>query len=478
MDRYLLGLDLGTTGCKAMLFDEKGTIMGSRYIEYGLIFVPEGVEQNAEDWWTNLCECVKGTVADAGIDPAAVAALSLSSQGISGVPVDKELRPLYNSLNWLDNRSVAEQAEMKEKLGLSVIRALTGKNKCDYSLPELVWLLRNRSDELAAIDKYLMPLDFLNARMTGRAVTDLSMASGTLAFDMNRAEWIDSFFEAMEVPKDLFAELGAMGAPVGFLTEEAAAQLGLTPATLVALGAQDQRCASLGAGIEKGCVTVSLGTAAALCSLLDAPVLDPEARVTCCAMDGTHWVLESTIGTAGAALKWFRNCFFPGVKYAELDQMALAAGPCPQGIFFLPGLGDGKGSFFGLGLDAKPGSLARAVLEGIAFLLRRHVADHERLLGTEVKELRVFGGGASDVWLQIIADVTRKKVIRPRTNETACLGAAMLAAKGAGLLEDLYDAPELVGAPSAVFTPNPATEAVYAEGAERFSALCGFVDTM
>ncbi len=478
MDRALLGIDLGTTGCKAMLFDTDGAILGSRYIEYGLIFTPEGVEQDSEDWWTNVCLCVRGALKEADIEPSSVAALSISSQGISGVPVDAEGRALYNSLNWLDNRSVEEQAEMQEALGLERIRTVTGKNKTDYSLPELCWLLRRRREELAGIRRYLMPLDYLTLRMTGRALTDYSMACGTLAFNIRRHEWESDFFRALDIPENLFADALPMGTPVGRLTPKAAEELGLSTDTLVVLGAQDQRCASLGAGMEKGIVTVSLGTAAALCSLVDEPVTDPLSRVTCCTMDGQRGALESTMGAAGAGLKWLRNTCFKGTPYPELDELALAAGPGSHGLIFLPRISSEEGMFFGLSLDTAPGDMARAVLEGVAFELRRQVGDHERLLGEPIRELRIFGGGSSKVWLQIIADITGKTVVRPRTAETACLGAALLAAKGLGLAEDIYQAQDLIGAPSARFTPHSENEALYAKAYEKYLSLSAFIDSM
>ena len=476
MEQYLLGIDLGTTGCKSMLFDLQGRILGSHYIEYGLIFTPEGVEQDAEEWWQNTCLCVSSAVKESGVDSRQIAALSISSQGIAGVLVDEAGRPLYNALSWLDNRSTEEQEEMKALFGLDRIRLLTGKTKTDYSLPQLLWLKRRRPEMYQKAFKYLMPLDYLIFRMTGKAVTDYSMASGTLAFDIHSSRWIPDFFNGLDIPQNMVASLGAMGQPVGTLTEDAARAMGLPSSVLVVLGAQDQRCASLGAGIEPGVITISLGTASAVCSLLPAPVADPENFVTCCGMDGSNWVLETTIGTVGAALKWLRNTCMPGQSYDELNALAEASAPGAGGLFFLPRLDRGKGSFIGLQLDTAPGDMVRAVMEGIAFIFRHHIESHERLAGP-CRALRIFGGGSnSRIWLQIIADITGKTVVRPRTHETGCLGAAILAGKGAGLIEDIYHADSMVGAPSEVFYPNPANELLYAEAFKRSLQLSEFID--
>ena len=476
MEQYLIGIDLGTTGCKAMLFDTNGQILSSHYIEYGLLFTPEGVEQDAEEWWRNTCLCVSSCVRQSGVDPQQITALSISSQGIAGVPVDANGQVLYNALSWLDNRSTEEQSRMRQLFGFERIRQLTGKNNTDYSLPQLWWIKRQRPEVYAKTDKYLMPLDFLIRRMTDRSATDFSMASGTLAFDVHHSCWIQEFFDALELPADLWADLLPMGTAVGSLTANAAEAMGLPASVTVVMGAQDQRCAALGAGIEPGVITISLGTAAAVCSLLAAPTIDPEGLVTCCGMDGQSWMAETTIGTTGAALKWLRNTCFAGQSYDELNQLASQAQPGAGGLFFLPLLNRGKGGFFGLRLETTPGDMVRAVMEGVAYIFRHHIENHERLSGP-CRELRIFGGGSnSPIWLQIIADVTGKRVVRPQTHETACLGAAILAAKGAGLLTDIYHAEAMTGAPSQIFTPNSANELLYTEAYRKSLELSDFID--
>lgn len=470
---YLLGIDLGTTGCKSMVFDEKGTICGSDYIECDLIMTDDGIDQDANLWWENVKQSVKSSVGQAGISGEEIAALSVSSQGISFVPIDKDGNTLQNAISWLDGRSTEELALISKKCNEKDVFYHTGKLIRAYVLPQFMWVRDHRREVYDKTYKVLMPMDYIMYKFTGKTVTDLSMAAGTLCYDIHKKEWMPEMFEKFGIDQNMFPELGVLGDVVGTVLPDVAAELGLSEKTKVVLGAQDQRCASFGAGISEGIITISLGTASAICAICDEPLIDDQMKVTCCGLDRDRWMLETVVGTAGVAFKWLKNTMFENLSFRDLDVKAEQAAPGSSGVMFFPHLsedtgGSAKGAFMGMSLQTKPDDIIRSVLEGISYQINMHIKNMERI-GAIGNEIRIFGGGAkSDIWCQIIADVTGKKVVVPRTNETANLGAAIIAGIGAGVFQDFEDAYRIAGGISKEYMPNLENKELYGKLYEKY----------
>ncbi len=472
---YLLGIDLGTTGCKSMVFDEKGTILGSNYIEYDLIICEDGIEQDANAWWSNVVNTVKASLAQSGIKGSEIKALSVSSQGIAFVPIDREGNTLQNAISWLDGRSIEEVAQMGRECDPKEIFFQTGKKifPC-YVLPQLMWVKRHRPLVYEKTYKVLMAHDYIIYRLTGKAVTDLSMASGTLAYDIHEQRWISELVKKFDIDIEKLPELMVLGDVAGTVLPEVAQVLGLSSETKVIIGAQDQRCASIGAGIDKGIFTISLGTSSAIGAICDKPLIDDTMQVTCCGLDRNRWILETVVSTAGVALKWAKNTLFPNLSFAEMDKLAESANPA-GGVSFYPHLsvdesGEANGAFTGLSLQTAPADIIRAVLEGVGYQMKMHIHNMERL-GVKGDEIRIFGGGAtSKIWCQIIADITGKKVVVPRTHETGNLGAAIIAGIGAGIFSDFHQANSMVGSPRMILLPNEDNVKVYEEAYAKYKA--------
>lgn len=430
--KYYLGLDLGTTNCKCLLLGENGEICASASVACELLFTAGGVEQNAENWWDNAVLAIRRLLDASKVAPGCIEAVSISSQGISGVPVDVNGVPLHNALSWLDARAGAETDVIKHKFDEEEMFKLTGKNALCYSFLQLMWFKNNLPEIYSKTWKYMLPLDYLNFKFTGKAVMDMSMASGTYAFDVSAHKWIKELFSFADIPESIFSDIGVMGDFVGHITKKASDQTGLPPDTIVIMGAQDQRCASIGAGIAPGTATISLGTSAAVCSLIGRPLFDPERKVTCCAADSDHWVLESAVTTACAALDWAKDMFFREYSHKEIDAMASLAKKGAGGVAFTPNLSEndkkgGGGVLSGFTLKTTKNDIARAILEGIAIQLRDHLKNHEKL-NQKINKAILFGGGAaSSVWARIISDITEKEIAVPQTRETAAYGAAVIA---------------------------------------------------
>ena len=410
-----IGIDLGTTACKAARFDESGRIVAQFHKEYGLIARDGFVEQDAGLWWQLILEGLKA------VGASTVRGISISTQGVALVPVDEAGIPLSNAISWLDTRAGEEAELLENALGRASIFAITGKT-CggSYVLPKLMWLRKHRPEIFEKARYYLLPLSYLNLRLTGQVLTDYTAAGGTMAYDLQKKRYDPALLEAAGVPEEKLAPVACMGTPVGTLLPRVARETGL-PECMVYLGGQDQKLAALGAGIEEGTVTVSLGTASAVTRLTDALPAD-NAGISAFRFDDSHFSLEGVLDTSGGALKWLMG-ILGGESYEEMNRLAREAGSA-GGLTFDTDLTAG-GSIQGLTLATTRGHLVYALMEGVGRALGSLV---QKMGGCE--KIVAFGGGArSEIWCQILAQTTGKTVCVPQTEETGVLGAARLASQ-------------------------------------------------
>jgi xylulokinase len=459
-----------------MVFDSQGTILGSGYIEQDLIFTPEGVEQDGELWWENTKRVLREALEAAGIDGGELAALGISSQGIASLPVDREGRPLAHALSWYDTRADGEAREIARFYGAQKLFELTGRHPGSLFFPQVLHIKRHQPELYEGAACFLMAHDYLCYRLCGEALTDYTLASGTLAFDTAAHEWVAEIFDHFGVDLSKFPGLKPFGEPAGRVLPERARELGISKDAIVAVGMQDQKAAALGAGIAPGIRTLSLGTASALSLLTGERIRDPSGRVPCHAFDRGHWILENAVGASGAALKWLRNTFFPGLSYGNLDELAASSGAGAGGLIFHPALDEGKGAFTGISLSTGAGDMVRAVLEGVACGIRRGIEIQDEVYpGAEkTRELRVFGGGAaSGLWRRILADCLGIPVATLKTGETANLGAALCAGMALGLFDSEEKRRAFTGGVLEVLEPEKAGTAVYDGVYERYNALQG-----
>lgn len=410
-----IGIDLGTTACKAARFDEAGALQAFFCKEYGLICRDGLVEQDAEIWYQLVLEALR-TVSAPG-----VRGISISTQGVALIPVDAHGLPLCNAISWLDVRAGTEAAALSSAVGGDYIRSVTGKT-CggSYVLPKLIWLRTNRRELYDKADKFLLPLDYLNLRLTGRAVTDYTMAGGTMAYDIQNKCYDPRLLQAAGVDEARLAEVSCMGTPVGMLLPQVARETGLPLDCTVYLGGQDQKLAALGAGIDESTVTVSLGTASAVTRLARELPQYPPCSVF--RFDEACYSLEGVLDTSGAALKWLMG-ILKQPDYEAMNRLAEEAGSA-NGVIFHTDLTAG-GSIENLHLCTTPGNLVYALMEGVS----RAIGQLAQAMGG-CEQLVVFGGGArSDIWCSILAQTIGKTVLVPQTEETGILGAARLASR-------------------------------------------------
>jgi xylulokinase len=473
MVETLIGLDLGTTVCKGILVDRGLNVLSRAENAYPLITrTAEQIEQDAGEWWNVSKKVIKSLVAAAGSDRRTIRGIGIGTQGISFVPVDRQGVPLRNALSWLDTRARDQTARVLADLGEKQSFSMTGKRVSSvYLLPKLLWLRETEPEVYRQAFKILMAMDFLVARLCGAFVTDHTMASGTLLYDLHRQEWSALLLDRFGLDREKLPDIRWSGSRAGTIQRETADELGLSPHTAVVVGGQDQKVAALGAGIDLNRTTISLGTAMAVTQKCDQPVIDEGMRIPCFTdlLPG-RWVLEgSGIGTS--CLDWVRNTMLAGKSYDELEAMAIPLDGSENHLYFYPYLAgtstlhfgeDLRGFLYGLDFSVTAGQIVKSVFEGIAYQIREQLDLLERI-SRPVHELRLFGGGSRSLsWSQIIADACQKPVVTFSTPEMGCLGAAMLGGIGAGVFAGPDEAAALIQIRRRI-EPRARLSAMYAE---------------
>jgi xylulokinase len=464
----LVGLDVGTTGVKAIAISDEGELLARAEHGYPLSAPQPGwAEQDPEDWW----RASEAALAEVGVDRAVGIGLSGQMHGL--VALDAADRVLRPAILWNDQRTEAEVAEIEDLLGLERLVALTGNRALTgFTAPKLLWLRRHEPNVFARIEHILLPKDYVRLRLGGERAIDVADASGTLLFDVERRRWSDEVVEALELPRDWLPR--ALESP-----EVSAETAGGVP---IAAGAGDQAAGALGVGIDRpGSLSVVLGTSGVVFAALPRFQADPEARVHAfCHAVPNGWHAMGVMLSAAGSLRWFRDTCAAGTSYEDLLVEAAAAAPGSEGVVFLPYLSgertphadpNARASFTGLALSHRRGELARAVLEGVAYGLRDSL-ELLRELGVRPEAGRVSGGGArSRLWLEIVASVLGLPLELTAVEEGAAYGAALLGGVAAGVFRDVHEAVAACVRVRDRIDPNDAWQAHYESGYARFRAL-------
>jgi xylulokinase len=481
----LIGVDLGTTVSRAIVFGQDLRLLAaaSRPLALSTLSGVE-IEQDAEGWWQSVVLVAGEALRRSGCDARQVRGLGISSQGISFVPVDLRGTPLRPAFSWLDCRATAQRRRVQEALGDWGIFSITGKRCSEaYVLPKLLWLREHEPQAWKRMRRILMPLDFLLFRLTGQYMTDHTMASGTMMYDVTVRKWSDHILGTFDLDPAVLPEIRQGRESAGVLQREAAQALGLPAGIPVAVGGQDQKVAALGAGIDVDRCTISLGTAMAITRKSDGPVIDAGMRIPCFAdlLPG-RWVIEGS-AVCCSILDWAKRSFFPDTGWDELNRLVEQAAGLSNQPLMLPFFSGAAAPFFdpaargtisGLDLSTTPAQIIRSVYEGIAYLIRANIEVMEGI-SRPVGELRIFGGGSkSDPWCRIIADTVRRPVSALATSECASVGAAILAGMVAGVFSDPEDAYRHLSVRTS-YDPRPERASPCDEGYLKFRSVVGRV---
>jgi xylulokinase len=463
----LVGLDVGTTGVKALAVSPDGEVLARAEEDYALATPRPGwAEQDPEDWWR------AGKTALANLGVGDIAGIGLSGQMHGLVVLDGDERVLRPAILWNDQRTAVECAEIEERIGLDRLVELTGNRALPgFTAPKLLWLRRHEPDVYERIEHVLLPKDYVRLRLTGERATDVADASGTLLFDVAGRRWSDQMAAELELPLEML--------PRVLESPEVSADNDGIP---VAAGAGDQAAGALGVGVVgPGPLSVVLGTSGVVFAALPGFAADSQARVHafCHAVPGC-WHAMGVMLSAAGSLRWFRDTFAPGEGYDVLVAEAERWGPGAEGLVFLPYLAGertphadpgARGAFVGLSLRHDRGALVRAVLEGVAYALRDSL-ELLRALGVQPTVGRISGGGArSDLWVRIVASVLGIPQEQMAVEEGAAYGAALLAGVAGDLFTDVREAVAACVRVADAVDPDPEWEKIYAAGYERFRAL-------
>ena len=491
----LLGLDVGTTSVKAGLFDTAGRQVAAECREYRLSHpAPDRVEIDAEVWWASAVAAVRGVLATPGVDARAVAAMAVSSQGETVVAVDAAGRPLGPALVWLDNRAVAEARDLGERFPNALVYDRTGVPDVNptWTAAKLLWWRRNATALFRDAARFLLVEDFMLRRLTGRFVTEGGIQCTTMLFDIRTGGWWPEMLDAVGVGSGRLPEVAAPASIVGGLTEAAADALALPAGLPVVAGGMDQGAGAVGVGnTGAGVVSESTGGALTVQAAVAHHGGDPSRQTPVYIHSAPGQYLYCPVcPTGGMALTWFRDQL-GGLEveraaregrsaYDLLTGLAAVVPPGSDGLTMLPHLAGAfspeyvpaaRGAFIGITLAHTRGHFVRAVLEAVAFMLRRNLELLERA-GAPATEIRSHGGGArSALWNQVKADACGLPVVTLAGEDAAVRGDAMLAGVAVGAFRDLAEADAALVATSARFEPDPATRPAYDDAYGRYVRL-------
>lgn len=492
MTPLLLGIDLGTSGAKAMLLDEHGALVASATSAYPISTPrPLWSEQDPDDWWRGVCTAIGLVLESAGADPASIACVGLSGQMHGLVALDAAGEVIRPCILWNDQRTADECAAIEARIGRDTLVRITGKPVLpSFTAPKILWMRRHEPDLAARIAHVLLPKDYIRFRLTGTYFGDVSDASGTSLFDVGARRWSTDLLDALEIPAAWMPEVTESTEVSAYVSVEGARASGLANGTPVVGGAGDQAAEAVGCGVLAGGVSVTIGTSGVVFAGMEEYRPDTAGRVHayCHAAPGT-WHVMGVMLSAGGSLRWFRDEFCEREQTLARMQdrdtyevMMEEAAKIPAGcesLLFLPYLtGErcphpdpfARGVFFGLTARHTRAHMLRAVIEGITFGLRDSL-ELVHALGIHPDTLRISGGGArSALWRQIMADVFGAPVAGVNVAEGAAFGAALLAGTGAGVFASVDEAVRRVVRTGEPVAPG-ADRSVYERMYARYTAL-------
>lgn len=444
----LIGVDVGTTGTKAMAVDEAGRIHATAYASYPLSRPrPLVVEQDPHDWWNAVVTTIRECLRD--VAPERVRAIAVSAQGGSLVAVDAANRPLAAARSWLDRRAADGVEALRERFGADEFFRHTGWRLYGaYNCVQLIEMRRSEPDLFASASAFLGTGEYVNARLTGVRAADLNGAGITQLLDVAAGTWSVATLDFLGIDAGRLAPLVRSGEPIGTLCGEAAEALGLPEDVVVAAGGHDQYCAALGAGVTSpGDVLLSTGTAWVVLGITGDAFADPSQNFGF----GRHvvpgtWGEFGSFRNGGVCLDWARQLLGREPdSYTAVNELAAGVAAGAEGLRFFPHfdgtniptwVDEAKGTLLGLEMRHGRGEVYRGVMEGVAFEARR-VLESYASFGPTVSTVTLLGGAArSPVWADIISDVLGGGVEIADVPDSACIGAAALAGAGSGLWRD------------------------------------------
>lgn len=466
-ESYYLGVDIGTTSTKTVLFKDKGTVISMHHVEYPLYSpTPAVAEQDPDEIFRAVLETIKVSITKGEIDPTRIKLVSFSSAMHSVIAMSNQDKPLTRCITWADSRATSWSDTIKNELnGLAIYRR-TGTPVHPMSpLCKITWLRHDEPELFNQTSKFIGIKEYVFFKLFGKYVVDYSIASATGMFNLEQLAWDTEALKVAGITGDKLSEPVPTTYYLTGLKEEFAAELGLTAETPFVVGASDGVLSNLGVNaIDPGVVAVTIGTSGAIRTVTDRPVTDPKGRIFCYALTEKHWVVGGPVNNGGMTFRWVRDQLASsevetakrlGIDpYEVLTKIASKVNPGADGLIFHPYLAGeraplwnahARGSFFGLGLHHKKEHMIRAVLEGVILNLYSVLLALQEVIGVPTKIQATGGFARSELWRQMMADIFNQEVVVPESFESSCLGAIVLGMYALGEIEDFSIMSELVG---------------------------------
>lgn len=481
---YYIGVDIGTSGTKTVLFDERGAVVASATEEYPLYQPQNGyAEQQPQDWAHAALHTIATVMQRSGVTNTEVRGIGLSGQMHGLVMLDAENRVLRPAIIWCDQRTARECEEMTRRIGakrlieITANPALTG-----FTASKILWVRNHEPEVYAQCAHILLPKDYVRWVLTGAYATEVSDASGMQLLDVPNRCWSDEVLQKLDIDKRLLAKVYESPEITGYITEEIAAQTGLAAGTPVVGGAGDNAAAAIGTGVaEDGKAFTTIGTSGVVFAHSSSISIDPKGRVHtfCCAVPGC-WHVMGVMQAAGLSLKWFRDNFCESERntaqgmgvdeYYLMDQEAAQSPIGANRLLYLPYLmgertphldANARGVFFGLSAMHRKRDLLRAVMEGVTYSLRDCLEVFREMQIPVTDMMACGGGGTSPLWRQMLADLFCCPIQTLAAKEGPALGVAILAMVGTGAYTSVPEACRAILSTNQTCLPNEAAVPVY-----------------
>ena len=481
MEKFLLGIDIGTSACKVALFNIDGKVIAQSSKGYKVYYPKKDfVEQDPNEWWQSVCVAIKEIIQNVDININNIIGIGIDGQSWSAIPIDKEGNTLTNAMIWMDRRATKECEEIRAKGLEKEIFEICG-NLFDptYTTPKILWIKNNLPDIFEKTFKFIQSNSFIAYKLTNNITQDLSQGYGLHCFDIEKGNWSEKVCQLLDIPMEKLPKIYKCDEIIGQVTEKASLESGLPQGIPVVAGGLDAACGTLGAGvISNGQTQEQGGQAAGMSICMDKPVAH-EKLILSNHVIPNAWLLQGgTVG--GGSLKWFKEKLGDYEEYLSklsgensfnlLVNQANEIKAGSDGVIFLPYMAgerspiwdkNAKGVFYGLDFGLNKGHMIRAVLEGVAYSLNHNILTAEEV-DIKVSELVAMGGAAnSTLWTQIKADITGKSIKVPSSDTATTLGAALLAGVGVGVYRDYEEAVEKTVKITKEYEPNMENHQVY-----------------
>jgi xylulokinase len=461
---YLIGIDIGTSGTKSLICDERGKVVATATAPHVLLTPRPGwTEQDPRDWWNAVVKSTKAVLKAAKLKANDISAIGLSGQMHGSVFLGDGPKPLRPALLWNDQRTAEQCQEITEKAGgrAALIEMVANPALTGFTAPKILWVRQHEPKIYEKTKHILLPKDYIRYCMTGEYATEVSDASGMLLLDVAKRKWSDRLLEILQIDKSVLAKLYESPDQTGVLTAAAAAELGLAAGTVVCGGAGDNAAGAVGNGVvTPGILSGTLGTSGVIFAPSESPTFDPQGRVhTMCHAVPGKWCIFGCILSAGGSFQWFRNTFAQADaalakkrKADVYDLLVEEAASAPigcEGLFFMPYLTgercpypdpQARGGWVGLSVRSNRAAMIRSLLEGVTFAMRDGL-EILRGMGVPVTQIRATGGGAkSKFWRQMQADIYNAPIVITNASEGPAFGAAILAGVSIGAWKSVEQA--------------------------------------